>query len=80
MPGGMWVRFLCYGALMYVAAASEALHHYAIPGTVPSTKTGESEAVLAEMYVKVVRNETCNCSQYRGIAFFAPTEPRYHTW
>lgn len=66
--------------LFLVAVSAEIVQHYAVPGNVPSTKTGEAEAVIAELYVKLVQNVTSRSREYRGIAFFAPVEPRYHTW
>ena len=54
------------------------VHHFALPGSVPTTSTGDAQAVLADGYVKVLQNSTIK--EYRGIAFFAPTEPTYHTW
>ena len=51
--------------------------HYSIPGMAPDTDTGEAEAVVAEIYVKLVRNVTAR--QYRGVIFFSTIEPKHTT-
>lgn len=77
---GMRLASTFCSVLFLVAVSADIVQHYAVPGNVPSTKTGEAEAVIAEVYVKLVQNVTSRSRKYRGIAFFAPVEPRYHTW
>ena len=77
---GMRLATALCTSLLVVGVSADLVQHYAVPGSVPSTKTGEAEAVIAEVYVKVLRNVTLRSREYRGIAFFAPVEPRYHTW
>ena len=71
-------RVLC-SMLMLVASSSGSVQHFDIPGNVPITRTGEAEAVVADLYVKVVQDGASR--QYRGVAFFASVDAtRYHTW
>lgn len=72
------ILFLATNRTAAAQRAQGVVHHFALPGSVPTTSTGDAQAVVADAYVKVLHNSALK--EYRGIAFFASTEPTYHTW
>ncbi len=65
-------------ALHTIAKADVSVLHFTLPGSVPETGTGPGEVVVADIFVKVLALPSGR--RWRGFAFFASVEPKYHTW
>lgn len=64
---------------MFILSPSAAVQHVDLRSSIGNTQTGEAEALVKDLFVKVVQHAASR--QYRGVAFFVSVDAtRYHTW